>query len=100
MTVAVLGPGGVGGLLAGALDHGGHEVIVVARESTAEAIRERGLRVSSVRLGELVAHPPVLTRLDRPVDVLVVATKATGLTEALERIVVSPRLVLPLLNGL
>ena len=100
MTIAVLGPGGVGGLLAGALDQAGTRVLLVARESTARLIEERGLRVSSVRFGELVLHPPALTRLEEQVEVLIVATKATGLEEALERVVVRPRLVLPLLNGL
>ena len=33
MRFAVLGPGGVGGLLAGALDRAGSEVIVVARDA-------------------------------------------------------------------
>jgi 2-dehydropantoate 2-reductase len=47
VKIAVLGPGGVGGLLAGALQRGGNETIVVARESTAELIAERGLRVQS-----------------------------------------------------
>ena len=45
MRIAVLGPGGVGGLLAGVLDRAGSEVLVVARESTAAVIAERGLRV-------------------------------------------------------
>jgi 2-dehydropantoate 2-reductase len=100
MRVAVLGPGGVGGLVAGALDHAGTAVVVVARESTAAAIAKEGLRVSSVTLGEFVARPRVLTRLDEPVDALIVATKASGLAPALERIAAPPRLVLPLLNGL
>ncbi len=100
MTLAVLGPGGVGGLVAGALARAGVPVIVVARESTARAIEDRGLRVSSVRLGEFVTQPRVTARLEEPVDVLVVATKATGLAAALERVAVAPTLVLPLLNGL
>ncbi|HEX4186572.1 MAG TPA: 2-dehydropantoate 2-reductase [Solirubrobacteraceae bacterium] len=100
MRVAVLGPGGVGGLLAGALDRAGTEVIVVAREQTAELIAAQGLRVSSVTLGELVAHPAAVERLERPVEALIVATKAAGLEPALERIAVEPPLVLPLLNGL
>ncbi len=100
MTIAVLGPGGVGGLVAGALDHAGSPVTLVARESTAELIAERGLRVSSVRLGDFVAHPRVVTCLEEPVEALVVATKATGLHEGLERIAAPPALVLPLLNGL
>jgi 2-dehydropantoate 2-reductase len=90
----------VGGLVAGALDRADTPTIVVARESTAGLIAERGLRVSSVRLGEFVAHPRVVARLEEPVEVLVVATKATGLPEALERIVAPPALVLALLNGL
>jgi 2-dehydropantoate 2-reductase len=101
MRVAVLGPGGVGGLVAGALDHAGSaEVIVVAREETAAIISAQGLHVDSVSLGEFVAHPRVLERLQEPVDALVVATKASGLEPALERIAVEPPLVLPLLNGL
>jgi 2-dehydropantoate 2-reductase len=75
-------------------------VTIVARDSTAAVIDEVGLRVSSVRLGELVAHPRVVGRLEEPVDVLVVATKAIGLDRALERIAAAPALVLPLLNGL
>jgi 2-dehydropantoate 2-reductase len=100
VNVAVLGPGGVGGLVAGALCHAGVPVVIVARESTAQAIEQRGLRVSSVRIGEFVVQPRAVTRLEEPVDVLVVATKATGLSAALERVTVAPALVLPLLNGL
>ncbi len=105
MRVAVLGPGGVGGLLAGALARAGNdtvenEALVVARESTAAAIAADGLRVQSVTLGDFVAHPRALALLDQPVDALIVATKAAGLEPALERVAVQPRLVLPLLNGL
>jgi 2-dehydropantoate 2-reductase len=100
VIVAVLGPGGVGGLVAGALDRAGTPVTVVARESTVRVIAERGLRVSSVRLGDFIVHPPALACLQEPCDVLVIAAKAIGLQEALERVSVQPRLVLPLLNGL
>jgi 2-dehydropantoate 2-reductase len=100
MRVAVLGPGGVGGLLAGALQRSGTEVLVVARDSTAAVIEREGLRVDSVSLGDFVAHPRALQRLEEPVDALLVATKSSGLTPALERIACEPTLVLPLLNGL
>ncbi len=100
MKIAVLGPGGVGGLIAGALDRAGSEVVVVAREQTAGAIARDGLHVQSVLLGDFVAHPRALARLGEPADVLVVATKATGLSAALERIAAAPPIVLPLLNGL
>jgi 2-dehydropantoate 2-reductase len=100
VKIAVLGPGGVGGLIAGLLERAGTPVLVVAREQTAEAIAERGLRIDSVSFGEFVTHPRALALLDEPVDVLIVATKASGLKPALERVEGQPKLVLPLLNGL
>jgi 2-dehydropantoate 2-reductase len=100
MKVAVLGPGGVGGLLAGVLERSGNEVIVVAQDSTIAAIERDGLRVSSVMLGDFVAHPRAVSLLDEPVEALIVATKATGMNAALERIACEPAIVLPLLNGL
>jgi 2-dehydropantoate 2-reductase len=56
--------------------------------------------VSSVTLGEFIARARVVARLDEPVDALIVATKAGGLSDALARIDGEPPLVLPLLNGL
>jgi 2-dehydropantoate 2-reductase len=100
VRVAVLGPGGVGGLLAASLARAGTEVTVIAREQSAAAIAAHGLHVSSETLGEFVARPPALERLQEPVDALLVATKASGLAPALERISVEPGLVVPLLNGL
>jgi 2-dehydropantoate 2-reductase len=100
MKIAVLGVGGVGGLLAGALQRAGEQVTVVARESTAATIADRGLRVSSVTLGDFTARPRAVARLTEPVDALIVATKAAGLADALVRIDCAAALVLPLLNGL
>ena len=100
-TMAILGPGGVGGFLAAALVRAGASVTVVAREPTAEAIALDGIRVRSVRLGEFSARPAASAELSGPVDALVVATKAVGLEEALDRVrELEPRIVLPLLNGL
>jgi 2-dehydropantoate 2-reductase len=100
MKIAVLGPGGVGGLIAAALEHAGTPVIVVAQESTCQEIETHGIRLSSVRFGELVARPRVAPELDEQVDALIVATKAIGLEAALGRVCCGPPLVLPLLNGL
>jgi 2-dehydropantoate 2-reductase len=99
-SVAILGPGGVGGFLAGAMAVAGEEVVVVARKPTAELIARQGLEIQSVRLGDFRARAAALSRLERPVDVLIVATKATTLESALGRIEARPRLVVPLLNGL
>ena len=38
MKVAVLGPGGVGGLIAGALERAGEDVVVIAQASTARVL--------------------------------------------------------------
>ncbi len=100
MKIAVLGPGGVGGLLAGALTRSGEDVTIVARESTRTTIAADGVSIDSVTLGDFTAHPRALARLTEPVDALLVATKAAGLHAALERIDAAPRIVLPLLNGL
>jgi 2-dehydropantoate 2-reductase len=99
----VLGPGGVGGFVAAALTRAGVQVVVVGRESTASVIRQRGIEVRSVRLGDFVARPAeAVASLTGAVDVLIVATKATGLADALDRVEGSaaPALVVPLLNGI
>jgi 2-dehydropantoate 2-reductase len=100
VTIAILGPGGVGGFLGAALARASDGVIVVARETTAQLIGERGISVTSVRLGEFVARPRAASSLSEPVDALIVATKATGLDAALDRVRCDPGLVVPLLNGL
>src|SRR5437588_11845377 len=95
-----LAAGCVGGFIAAALARAGIPVTVVARDSTADVIERDGIAVKSVRLGDFVAHPKATTVLEPAADVLIVATKATSLPRALERIHSAPRLVVPLLNGL
>jgi 2-dehydropantoate 2-reductase len=100
-TVAVLGAGGVGGFVAAALQRSRADVTVVARPETTEALARTGFSVSSRALGEdFAATPRVATEIGDPVDVLFVATKATGLPEALDRVSGAPGVVIPLLNGL
>jgi 2-dehydropantoate 2-reductase len=100
VKIAILGPGGVGGLIAGLLEEAGTEVVVIARESTARTIDAHGLQVQSVMFGDFLARTHARARLQEDLDVLIVATKAAGLGSALERIEAQPKLVLPLLNGL
>jgi 2-dehydropantoate 2-reductase len=99
-TLAVLGPGGVGGLVAAALARGGTDVVVVAQEPTAELISANGIEVRSRALGDFRARPRAVAVLREPVDWLIVATKATGLEAALARIDTAPTMVVPLLNGI
>jgi 2-dehydropantoate 2-reductase len=90
----------VGGLVAAALARSGHDVVVVASETTAARINEYGIEVRSVRLGEFTARPPAVSELSEPAGGLVVATKSVTLDAALERITAPPLLVMPFLNGL
>jgi 2-dehydropantoate 2-reductase len=102
LRVAVLGPGGVGGLIATLLSRAGHDVTCLARPETAARISEHGLHLVSDRYGEVTARPSATERLDGPVDAVVVATKATHLDDALQRVpadVLGGAVVLPLLNG-
>jgi 2-dehydropantoate 2-reductase len=101
VRIAVLGPGGVGGFLAGALERAGTPAWLLAREETATVLERDGLRVTSVLLGDAwTARPRIATQVRDPVDVLVVATKAVGLAKALDRVQGPVGLVMPLLNGL
>jgi 2-dehydropantoate 2-reductase len=102
MRHAVLGAGGVGGLIGAALARAGHEVVLLLR---AESHAEYGgrMRVDSVVLGSFEVDVTAATALDREVDVLWITPKATQLEAALE--VVPPEAagaatVVPLLNGL
>ena len=96
---AVLGAGGVGGLIGAALARAGHQVILVIRPGTQHP---PSIHVESQVLGEFDAPVTVTERLHQPVDVLWVATKAGTLEQALVQ--ASDHLVLeaviPLLNGI
>jgi 2-dehydropantoate 2-reductase len=98
-TVAVLGPGAVGGMLAVPLALSGVRVVCVARPDTAEAISRDGLTLD--RCGEVLhARPEALDELREPVDLLLVTVKAPSLQAALDRVVAAATTVLPLMNGL
>lgn len=99
---AVLGPGGVGGLLAVLLSNAGHEVVVIARPESVDALRENGFHLHSASLGDREARVDVVPELDREVDAVLVTPKATLLEAALPSLpseVVGEALVIPFLNG-
>jgi 2-dehydropantoate 2-reductase len=103
LRVAVLGPGGVGGLLGTLLARQGHAVTCLARADTAGHIQRHGLRLVSDRYGEVTAKAHGAESLTEPVDVCLVTPKATRLEEALERVpatALGDAVVVPLLNGL
>jgi 2-dehydropantoate 2-reductase len=102
MRHAVLGAGGVGAFLGAALARARRHVLLLMREESLR--RYRGvLRLESVLLGDFEVELPAAPRLEGPVDVLWVATKATQLANALERVpeaAAEDSVIAPLLNGL
>ncbi|HLX81476.1 MAG TPA: 2-dehydropantoate 2-reductase [Burkholderiales bacterium] len=82
MKICIYGAGAVGGLMAGRLAQGGHDVSVVARGAHLTAIREKGLRVLSGKKEFQVKiradHDP--SRFG-PQDAVIVAVKAQNLPE-------------------
>jgi 2-dehydropantoate 2-reductase len=101
MRHAVLGVGGVGGLIGAALARHGEEVVLLMRRETLQRYPGQ-LDVNSHVLGDFVVDVPAATELDRDVDVVWVATKATQLSSALSLIPsarVAGATVVPLLNG-
>ena len=105
MKFAIFGAGGVGGYFGGRLAQAGQDVTFIARGTHFAAIRESGLRVESVS-GDFTIHPASVT--DSPqslgvVNVVVLATKAWQLSEALEQLrplLGAETTILPLLNGM
>lgn len=102
LRVAVLGPGGVGGLLAGLLARAGAVVTCLAGAETAARLNDRGLRIESDRFGSFTAPVRAAERLTEPVDVCLVTVKATQLDAALPRLpaeLLRDTMLVPLLNG-
>lgn len=101
-SVAVLGPGAVGGALAVRLTLAGHHTICIGPAETIGPIALAGLVVES-RDGTLSTRVEVREHLATPVALLLLTVKAPALEDALERVdpdVVSEGVALSLLNGL
>jgi 2-dehydropantoate 2-reductase len=100
--VAVLGPGGVGGLLAALLARQGDRVTCLAPPATAAHLAAHGLELRSQTLGDAQVAVEAGTRLDHPVDACFITVKATQLAEAVAAVpaeALGDGLVVPFLNG-
>ncbi len=103
-TIAVVGAGGVGGLLAAMLARGGHDVRMLARGAALAAIHEHGLRTH----GPDGDHVVPIARISEDAaalgtaDIVLVTVKAWQLADLGSRLVplIGDRtLVVPLQNG-
>ncbi len=104
MRIAIVGAGGVGGLLGGLLARSGAEVVVVARGGQLQAVRTGGIRVDSplgaftVRVAAAAEDPAALP----PAEAVLLAVKAWQVSEVAPRLatLVAPGgVVVPLQNG-
>jgi 2-dehydropantoate 2-reductase len=103
MRVAVLGPGGVGGLLGALLARAGNSVVMLAGDRTARAIAQQGLRLESGLFGDFKVEVETADRLTGEVEACLITVKATQLDDALRRVpadVLGQGLVVPFLNGI
>jgi 2-dehydropantoate 2-reductase len=101
MQYAILGAGGVGGLVGGALAKADHPVTLLVRTGRRDHY-PGWLSVQSETLGTFEAPVRVADRLDGQFDVVWITVKATALEAALDAIPperLGDGVVVPLLNG-
>jgi 2-dehydropantoate 2-reductase len=101
-SVAVVGPGGVGGLLAALIARTGTRVTCIGTEKSSTHLSTHPLVVRSHKFGDFEAPVGAATRLDAEYDAVLLTVKATQLEESLQRIPVAAvggALIVPFLNG-
>jgi 2-dehydropantoate 2-reductase len=102
-TVAVLGPGAVGGAFAVRLIEAEYRTICVGTPATVQLMAFAGIALEVERSEAINVRPEMTERLVHPVSLLLVTVKAPDLADALERVdpeTVENGIVLPLMNGL
>jgi 2-dehydropantoate 2-reductase len=102
-TVAVLGPGAVGGPLAVHLATAGVHTVCLPRPDMVGVLALSGLSLEVDGREPLIARVEVRDELTQPVRVLLVTVKAHQLEQALQQVdpgAVEEAVVIPLLNGL
>jgi 2-dehydropantoate 2-reductase len=106
MKVVVFGAGAVGAFYGGLLARAGHDVRFVARGPQLEALRSRGLRISSFSLGEIELPPLPATDRARDLgraELVLVAVKAhqtAAILDDLQPLVDSTTVLTALQNGI
>ncbi|WP_307341238.1 ketopantoate reductase family protein [Caldalkalibacillus uzonensis] len=103
MRILILGAGAVGGYFGGRLVEKGADVTFLVRQRRAEQLKEHGLVIRSVH-GDYSTPVNILLPggQARPFDVVIIATKAYHLEQALGSVrpyIGEETAVLPLLNG-
>jgi 2-dehydropantoate 2-reductase len=100
MRHAILGPGGVGGLIGAVLAHAGENVTLIARP---ESLPQHPTRLSlDSPFGKFTVPVSVAAGLSAAIDILWITVKATQLNSAVQSITPQAEIgsVVPLLNGI
>lgn len=102
-TVAVLGPGTVGGTFAVQFLDADYRTLCVAPAATVRLMALAGISLETNGSPPNVGRPEVTEHLSHPVQLLLITVKPDQLEDALERVdpaAAAEGVVLPLLNGL
>lgn len=81
MSIAIIGAGAIGSVIAGYLTKNGQDVTLVGREDHVDAINEQGLLIKGIR-GEELIKVKAQTKLDCAYDFVIFTTKTQDLEEA------------------
>ena len=101
-SILIIGPGGVGGFLACLFWKVGFQVTCLCSERSYSLLEKEGFHLKSRRFGNFTAHPSCVKTLSFKPDLVVIATKSSGLKDALTSIdldYLKEVPVIPLLNG-
>ncbi len=82
MTIAIIGAGAIGSVVAAYLTKAGEDVVLIGRQDQVDAVQKNGLRVSGAR-GEETLRVRALTRLEKEYGLVMFAVKTQDLEEAI-----------------
>jgi 2-dehydropantoate 2-reductase len=82
MKIAVIGPGAIGGLIAGYLKDKGEDVVLVGHKDAVSAIANEGLQISGCR-DNFKIKIDIFEELKNKVDLVILATKTQDIEKAL-----------------
>ena len=101
MTIAVIGAGAIGSLVAGYLKEKGKDVFLTGNPAAVAAVRASGLSISGAR-GNIKVKIDIAERIDRPCVLAVLAVKSQDVEKAIKDNLGSLRdsLLLTTQNGL
>lgn len=103
ISIAILGIGGIGGLLASLFWKNGFMTTCIVRPNNVAAFIKTGIHLKSKIFGDFVAWPKFVSQLDSSPDILFITTKTNNLLEAVDSLpthLIKNSIVVPLLNGI